>query len=112
MLGFGAKTLERIGVIGVFGTQQLDRDFPVKQQVRRTPYLTDATRGDRFSQLVTVIEYEASSRHNHHRLPMRNLIKRWYRQNSLNKNAYRSTRPPTAGRAVFTCLAALPRTVL
>jgi hypothetical protein len=76
MLGFRAETFQRVAVIGVFGTQQLDRDFPVKQQVRRTPYLTDATRGDRFSQLVTVIEYEASSRHNQQRLPIRNLVKR------------------------------------
>lgn len=118
VLRFGTETLERLGVIGVLGAQQLDRYRPVEQQVRRPPHLTDAPGRDGLIQLVAVIEYQASSRHNHHRLPMWHLIKRDYRQNSMNirtrflAQAYFSTRAPTAGRAAFTCLAALPRTVL
>jgi hypothetical protein len=81
VLGFLAEPLKRLRVIGVFWAQQLDRYRAFKQQVRGLPHLADAARCDPLVQPVTVIQYQARSRHNVAQTTLTHHQKLWHLRN-------------------------------
>ncbi len=125
VLRFLAEPLKRLRVVRVLWAQHFHRYRAFKQQVSCPPHLADASRCDPLVQPVTVIQYQARSRHNAARLPWRIMRNPGTRETYANLGKrpgmprgprchlmYFCTSAPRAGRAAFTCLTALPRTVL
>jgi hypothetical protein len=71
MPGLGLEPGQRLRVLGEPGPQQLDRDRPAQDEIRRPPDLAHPTGGDPAVQAVAARENQTGVAHNHPTLPIR-----------------------------------------